>query len=879
MMIPSFDRLFNPPTHGPSERGTSLRHAATPWRLVGLLGWFVIVATASAQSVRWEAGQSNLGTMVQLVFEDCAPDGDPELPEIQNATLTFAGSSSSTNIVNFNVTRSVTLSYFIQPRRGGGPLQIPEFTVQTNRGPLRVPAFNASAPSVSADSVATSRLIPERTSVWAGEVFGLTYELTAAKRNNPQISPTFEWNAAPFVAEDWSAPETSEGVAGGQRMFTARFRTRLVAPAPNTVKLEAASHLMHVQTGSTNFGLFSQPRMEPISVVSNQPTIEIRPLPSAPANFSGAVGQLKLSSKVVPKEASVGEPITWTLELSGTANWPSIEGLPTREVSRDFEAIQPKAKRTTADGKLFDATLTEDVVLVPTKAGDYTLGPVAFTFFNPSSGEYETVRTEVVTVSVKPAAPTPFGAAAPAAPSGADTGANPADTRAGTTTRAGVPNPPAGIPRDPLPGEAVAFVPLAGGALVAGVTVPFLALFGLWLVLAWRRAKETDPDRTRRDAHRRLLMLLGEMRRDLNASGTARPAQLLQWQHDAAVVLGLAHAAPTGHVVARLADAPANGSRAGEKDLRAWVSLWAEADRVIYGRDATLSPEWVARAEEAAVAHPVKPFNPARLFLPRNLLPFAAVLLAAALIPVTLLHAATDAERSAAAMYRAGDFANAESAWRQNLASQPTNAFVRHNLSLALLQQDETGEAAAQAVAAFVQYPRQPAIRWQFAHAAEKAGFVPEPLREFARGGPLAAVAGLAGPGAWQRALILASVLVAAGLGWLITIAYGRRSRVRVLGAVAVTGLGLILGTVALTGYLAYGAAGDRHAAVTFRAGTLRSIPTEADTAQKTSALPAGSLGVVDHEFLGWKRLRFANGQTGWVRQEDLVPLWQAPRG
>jgi hypothetical protein len=60
-----------------------------------------------------------------------------------------------------------------------------------------------------------------------------------------------------------------------------------------------------------------------------------------------------------------------------------------------------------------------------------------------------------------------------------------------------------------------------------------------------------------------------------------------------------------------------------------------------------------------------------------------------------------------------------------------------------------------------------------------------------------------------------------------------------------------------------------------WRGTTLHSIPTEAETNQKTTALPAGSLGVIDRSFLGWVRLAFDNGQTGWVRQGELVLLWK----
>jgi hypothetical protein len=88
--------------------------------------------------------------------------------------------------------------------------------------------------------------------------------------------------------------------------------------------------------------------------------------------------------------------------------------------------------------------------------------------------------------------------------------------------------------------------------------------------------------------------------------------------------------------------------------------------------------------------------------------------------------------------------------------------------------------------------------------------------------------------------------------------------------------LGLLLSVAALTGRATYGLAASPRAALVWRETTLHSIPTEADTSQKTSALPAGSLGVMaDRTFLGWVQLTFDNGQTGWVRKHELVPLWK----
>ena len=93
--------------------------------------------------------------------------------------------------------------------------------------------------------------------------------------------------------------------------------------------------------------------------------------------------------------------------------------------------------------------------------------------------------------------------------------------------------------------------------------------------------------------------------------------------------------------------------------------------------------------------------------------------------------------------------------------------------------------------------------------------------------------------------------------------------------ALATILLAMLLAAAATFSLQAYGALADPEAVLVWRATTLRSIPTEADTTQKTSPLSAGSIAVVDKTFLGWSRLAFPGGQAGWVRNEDLARLYR----
>lgn len=815
--------------------------------------WFLatlalaLAPLARAQVVRWEFHESGQPGVLNLVFENCQPQGDPVLPAVSGVTFQPVSSGTNMQFGTGGSFRFHTITYVYRPAT---PITIPEFTVNTNRGPLRVAAFNTAKTAPSLDTIAGARLMPERASVWAGEVFGLTYELSAARRYSPNISPTFEWNPAPLIVEDWSKPEITEAMVNGQQRVNVTFRTRAIAKHPNTFKLEGATHLMNIQTGSVASFFGPQPRMEQVSVPSDQPTIEVKPLPTPPAGFSGAVGQFKLTAKVVPEKAAVGEPITWTLELAGTGNWPDIAGLPAREVSNDFQVVQPKAKRTPAEGKLFDTTLTEDVVLVPTKPGRYHLGPTRFVYFDPKAGGYKTLTTPRTTIAVLPAAAPSF-APAPSSPGTEEPAAEKPETRRPPPAIA---RAPGGLPRDPLPGTAEAAAPLSARRVAALALSPFALLLGFWAALAVRRARETDPIRPRREARDRLARTLALLPA---AAEYDRAPLLLAWQRDAAVLWQIAHAAP------RAAALPDAG----------WATLWSEADRALYGAKAALPADWVARAQEALVAKRVPGFQPWRLFLPQNLMPFAAALLVLLGAPWSLLLAAGAGDPAAA--YRKGEFAAAEKAWRDRLASAPTDWIARHNLALALAQQERAGEAAAHAIAAFVQHPRDPSVRWHLALAAEKSGAIPAPLDGFLAGGPWPAVARLASPAGWQRVLIGAAWLAAAAVAALLFNAYGRRARAVTLAGALGLALGLVLAGAALAGRYSYGLAGRADAVVVARPGTLRSIPTEADTTQKTSPLGAGALALADKTFLGWIRLAFENGQTGWVRREEIVPLWK----
>lgn len=860
-------------------------------RLIAL-GLLFGLSTLRAQTVRWEPPGGQLGfnqvSDLALVFTDCEPDGDPALPKVEGLQFGRPSQSSEMNMVNFSVTRRFSLAFPVRPARRS-TITIPAFEIKTDKGPLTVKAATftvgdatVGSSGLAVNDVASARLTAPRTSFWAGEVFPVTYNLSIVRRYYHSIATNVEWAAAPLVTEDWSKPELNEVLLRGERYVALQQATRAYVKSPGNYTVKSATQMVNLMVGTSGFGLFSQPTVEQRAIESSPLELAIRPLPAAPAGFTGAVGEFSFTSKVVPLTAAVGEPVTWTIELAGTGNWPDLAGLPEREVSNDFQVVQPKSKRTMKDNALFEGSLTEDVVLVPTKPGTYRLAPVRFSYFDPKSGTYKTVASEPVTVMIT-------GSSAPVqAPTGSGAPVQfsintpPPATTAPVLPTAVPPVPPENLPRDPLTGPAAGFVPLPTRTLsVLCLLSSVLCVLAVWLVLAALRSHDRDPQRLRREARTRLAAALATLR----GSAKLQPEQLRLWQQHTAALWEVPHAAPGTPLV------HACIGRHSQDAASPWARLWSEADRALHSRENTLPTDWLGRAEGALQAVRVPGWPPFSLFAGRNLFPFMGraeelkaeglnqtIRVAAWLVLLfsfSALQPSAFGAESAVDAYKRGDFATAGKNWQSTLATAPSDWTARHNLGLALAQQDRWAEATGHWTGAFLLNARADTTRWDLALGLQHSGMAPPELVELSRGEGRHELARWASPGEWQLVLMGAALLIAAALIVLLLKGYGRIGGWARPTALSTILLAILLAAAATLSLRTYDDLADPDAVLVWKASTLRSIPTEVDTTQKTTTLSAGSIAVAEKTFLNWTKLGFAGGQGGWVRSEDLIRLYR----
>ncbi len=139
-------------------------------------------------------------------------------------------------------------------------------------------------------------------------------------------------------------------------------------------------------------------------LATNPVTVQVQPLPEgAPVGFSGAVGRFNMQATLDRQSATLGEPITLQLTITGSGN---LEQLPAPElpVPEDWRIYQNPPRYTSAiTGGLLVGEKTYTWLIVPSHTGTQTLPEVTLSYFDPEALAYRSVSTSPVTLEIFPA--------------------------------------------------------------------------------------------------------------------------------------------------------------------------------------------------------------------------------------------------------------------------------------------------------------------------------------------------------------------------------------------------------------------------------------------------------------------------------------------
>lgn len=279
----------------------------------------------------------------------------------------------------------------------------------------------------------------DKTNVYAGQQITATYKLFTRLPTSSQVTkvPSFTGFSSHDIKLSYPIQPSIEDVNGVPfKVFIIR-KTMLFPLQSGTLELDPAEvdntvRLYTVERQKTNSSdPFDDIMNDPFfkSAIGNDPffqqafgssdvtyhdydyntssppvMIHVKPLPEAgkPADFTGAVGNYTISASLDKTKLSANDAATLKVTISGTGNISLLSAPPT-DLSSDFDNYTPTiTDKINANSNPYGGSRTFTYVLMPKVAGNFTIPPVKFAYFDPVKEEYKTIETPAFTLDVTP---------------------------------------------------------------------------------------------------------------------------------------------------------------------------------------------------------------------------------------------------------------------------------------------------------------------------------------------------------------------------------------------------------------------------------------------------------------------------------------------
>lgn len=336
----------------------------------------------------------------------------PMLPDLEGFNVTGNSTSSQMSIINGNVKSQIVYTYRLQPYEAGDLVIDPINVTLDGETHSTQPIAIHVTQGVGAPPAASARPADSEPVATTAELAG-QYLYVEAEIDNPmpylgqQVIYKFRlyqarklWDQpqyeAPAFTGFWNELESDQQtyrVQAQGRIYEVTEVQNIIFPSVvGPVTIDPA----RLTIPGSFFRSGQTLQTKPIQ-------LEVQPLPAnAPEGFGGAVGQFTLEGWLDSVDGKVNEPLTWHVTVNGWGSistapdptWPEMPGW------RDFES-HATVHTEVQDGQVVGGR-TYERLLIPSTEGKSTIPPLQYVYFDPVAGQYQTIRTEPILVSIAP---------------------------------------------------------------------------------------------------------------------------------------------------------------------------------------------------------------------------------------------------------------------------------------------------------------------------------------------------------------------------------------------------------------------------------------------------------------------------------------------
>ena len=132
--------------------------------------------------------------------------------------------------------------------------------------------------------------------------------------------------------------------------------------------------------------------------------IQVDPLPTRPAGFSGGVGRFNVTAQLGKTTVKAGDPVNLRITVSGTGNLKLLKE-PVVEVPSDFDKYDAKVTdKSKLEATGLTGSMQYDILIVPRNKGQYTIPGIKYIYFDTTTRAYKTIETQPMQLTVTPGA-------------------------------------------------------------------------------------------------------------------------------------------------------------------------------------------------------------------------------------------------------------------------------------------------------------------------------------------------------------------------------------------------------------------------------------------------------------------------------------------
>jgi hypothetical protein len=374
--------------------------------LTALLAWCAAACPEirAAVSATVDKAVLNFGeTLTLSITFDGNRAGQPQLPAIPGFNVVGSGTRFELN----NNQMSQTFTYEMQPTQPGD-LMIPAFQlnvggqIQTTQ-PIKVKILKPGENQPGgAPANAFLRVVVPKTNVVVGEVMEVDVQVYFLEGRITQY-PQFPVDPGVTLGK-WLKPTESRVAVNNQAYSMVSFKVPVTVVKAGQLTLGPATENVQVPDRQRRADFFFGQPTKNLPVTSEKVLLTAVPLPmhTAPATFAGAVGQYSLNVTASPTNVAVGDPVTVRVQIAGRG-WLDGVSFPPQPAWREFKSYAPNSRIDGGGENNVSGTKTFEVAVVPGNADIKMLPPFEFTFFDPESRVFRTLKSAAIPLNVQAA--------------------------------------------------------------------------------------------------------------------------------------------------------------------------------------------------------------------------------------------------------------------------------------------------------------------------------------------------------------------------------------------------------------------------------------------------------------------------------------------